>query len=59
MDFSNHEFWFLKGCESFEKKEFDSAIDSFRQSIRLNPYNTDSMHNLGCCYENQMRFEMG
>lgn len=51
----------MKGYEHYHAKtnQVESAIDSYRQAIRLNPSNIDAMHNLGCSYDVQQRFELG
>lgn len=60
-NFHTATFWFLKGYEHYHcaKNEVESAIDSYRQAIRLNPFYVDAMHNLACSYEEQQRFELG
>ena len=74
LDFAHADFWLLKGQEHSHKNELDSAIDSYRQSIRLEARNakmqptrsaqiramgTQAMHNLACAYELQQRFDIG
>lgn len=60
-NFHTPAFWFLKGYDHYQNKtsEIESAIDSYRQSIRLNPSYVDAMHNLGCSYDIQQRYKMG
>jgi hypothetical protein len=35
VDFKHSDFWFIKGHEQMVINEMDSAIDSYRQAIRL------------------------
>jgi hypothetical protein len=50
--FKEPEFWYMKGHEHYHTvNESESAIDSYRQAIRLNPYFVNAIHNLACSYE--------
>lgn len=53
LDFHKADFWYLKGYDHYHSinNELESAIDSYRQAIRLNPFLVDAMHNLACSYE--------
>ena len=46
FDFQDADFWFLKGFDHAELKEMDSAIDSYRQAIRLDSKHAGAMINL-------------
>ena len=41
--FQDANFWYVKGCGHSEKLEMDSAIDSYRQAIRLDSKHTEAM----------------
>ncbi len=56
FNFDDANFWYLKGFDHYSKGELDSAVDSYRQAIRLNQRHFNSMMNLANCYENQQRF---
>lgn len=56
--FQDANFWYVKGCRHSEKLEMDSAIDSYRQAIRLDSKHTEAMQNLACQHELQQRFEL-
>lgn len=60
-DFQNADFWYLKGYEHAHssRNEVESAIDSYRQAIRLRPHFVQALHNLACMYEEQQRFQLG
>ena len=60
-NFHTSAFWFIKGYEHYHStnNELESAIDSYRQAIRLNSRHTEAMHNLGCSYEEQSRYDLG
>jgi hypothetical protein len=36
FNFEDADFWYLKGYDHYLKSELDSAIDSYRQAVRLN-----------------------
>ena len=62
LDFHRSEFWYIKGYDHYHAKsgtEMESAIDSYRQAIRIQPYFLDAIHNLACSYEDQKRFVLG
>ena len=46
LDFQEANFWYLKGYDHAEKTEMDSAIDSYRQCIRLDSKHAGAMVNL-------------
>lgn len=39
-------FWFIKGYDQAKLKEQNSAIDSYRQTIKLDSKHAAAMHNL-------------
>lgn len=49
--FQNDIFWLNKGVESTKTKEVESAIDYYKQALRLNPMNFTAAYNLACEYE--------
>lgn len=55
FDFNDAQFWYLKGYAHAHATadEDESAIDSYRQAIGINPFHIESMHNLACVYEAQ------
>lgn len=53
LNYQSSEFWFVKGHDHSVKLQMNSAIDSYRQAIKLNPKCVEAMHNLGCLYESQ------
>lgn len=60
FDFNDANFWFIKGynhCHNGVNEE-ESAIDSYRQAIGIDPFHIQSIHNLACVYENQKRFKL-
>ena len=36
FNFDDADFWYLKGHSHYLKNELDSAIDSYRQAVRIN-----------------------
>lgn len=60
FDFNDANFWFLKGYNHSHGSvhEEESAIDSYRQAINIDPFHIDSIHNLACVYEGQERFQL-
>ena len=53
LDFHKSEFWFIKGFDHYHAKsgnEIESAVDSYRQAIRIQPFFIDAIHNLACSY---------
>ena len=53
FNFEDADFWYLKGYDHYNKSELDSAIDSYRQAVRLNQRHYHAMVNLANCYEQQ------
>lgn len=53
FNFEDPRFWYLKGYEHQSRGELDSAIDSYRQAVRLDQSHRESMLNLANCYEQQ------
>ena len=51
FNFDDADFWYLKGHAHYLKSELDSAIDSYRQAVRINQRHYQSMINLANCYE--------
>ena len=56
FNFDDADFWYLKGYDHYMRSELDSAIDSYRQAVRLNPRHYHSMINLANCYEQQQSY---
>jgi len=46
ISFQDANFWFIKGYDQAKLKQQNSAIDSYRQTIRLDPRHAAAMHNL-------------
>ena len=57
-EFSDTEYWFLKGYDYQKDEATDDAMDSYRKSIQLDAYNVDSMFNLAGLYEVQKRYSI-
>lgn len=58
LNFQDADFWYLKGYDHGLEFEMDSAIDSYRQAIRLNTQHSEAMINLAAQYEIQQRYEL-
>lgn len=57
FNFDDADFWYLKGFEHYSRGELDSAVDSYRQAIRLNQRHYNSLLNLANCYEQQQCYQ--
>ena len=53
LNFQDADFWYLKGYDHARDFEMDSAIDSYRQAIRLATSHSAAMINLAAQYELQ------
>jgi tetratricopeptide (TPR) repeat protein len=51
FDFNAWEFWYLKGNKHLASRDWESAIDSFNQALRIAPETICCLHNLACVYE--------
>ena len=57
LTFEDSAFWYMKGYEAERVKHMESAIDSYRQAIRLDTRCSAAMVNLAAQYEEQHRFD--
>lgn len=57
LTFQDSAFWYMKGYDAERVKHMESAIDSYRQAIRLDTKHVLSMVNLAAQYEEQHRFD--
>lgn len=58
LDMESPDYWFIKGYEHAKNNEMDSAIDSYRQSIRLDTSNHKAMINIAAQYEHQQKYDL-
>ena len=58
LNFQDADFWYLKGYDHGLNFEMDSAIDSYRQAIRLETKHAQAMINIAGQYELQQRFDL-
>ncbi|GHV93313.1 hypothetical protein AGMMS50268_38160 [Spirochaetia bacterium] len=50
-------FFFNRGCEYSDKKEYDKAIADYTEAIRLNPNGATSFNNRGYVYSQQEAYD--
>jgi len=54
--FNDADFWYHKGFTTGQKQQMDTALNCYKQAIKIDPAHYPSMFNLACCYEKLGRF---